>query len=68
MDVEFVDDIALYLEGPLENLSQAAKMLDTFCKGLGALINWNKFVAFWTREGPHCAWYPSLEFNGFLTM
>jgi hypothetical protein len=35
----FADDIALYLQGTHDNMERTQKVLDIFCKALGAKIN-----------------------------
>jgi hypothetical protein len=38
----FADDTALYLQGSRANMERTQKVLNIFCKALGAKVNWNK--------------------------
>ena len=63
MDVQFVDDTRLNWEGNLDNLKKADNALMVFCKIPGALIIWNKSVAFWIGNDSQLQWFPNLEFR-----
>jgi hypothetical protein len=63
LDAEFANDTGLYLDGNLENLSRVENALEIFCQGSGALINWNKSVAFWVSSEPIPSWSPSPHFK-----
>ncbi len=49
-DQTFADDTALYLRGTRENMERTQKVLDNFCKALGAKVNWNKSCAIWASK------------------
>jgi hypothetical protein len=40
----FANDTALYLQGTRDNMERTQKVLDIFCKALGAKINWHKMA------------------------
>ena len=46
VDCEFADDTTLYVQEQLENLYRIQKVLEKFCLGSGARLNWNKTVEF----------------------
>ena len=46
VECEFADDTTLYVQGALENLYRIQKVLEKFCLGSGARLNWNKTVEF----------------------
>jgi hypothetical protein len=52
-------------EGSSEKISRVAETLDAknLSKDSGALIDWNKSVAFQTGEGPRPSCYLALEFR-----
>ena len=52
-EVEFADDTTIYLQGDLDNFQKTEMSLTTFYKASGALVNWNKSMAFWVgNEDP----------------
>ena len=46
MDVEFADDIAMYLDEHEDNLAYFQSALETFCDASTAKINWHKSCGF----------------------
>lgn len=53
LDAKFADDTSLYLQGHEANLIRAEGAIETFCTASGALINWQKTIAFWISESPN---------------
>jgi hypothetical protein len=46
----FANDTVFYLHGMRDNMERTQKVLDIFCKALGAKINWNKLCAIWASK------------------
>ena len=60
LDAEFADDMALYVDGEIGNLSREQDVLQVFSDATGASLNWNKSIRLWVGEGTQPAWYPGL--------
>ncbi len=63
LDSEFADDTAMYVHGTMANLKRVQAMLERFCLGSGARLNWSKTVAFWVSENPLPSWLPHPGFR-----
>ena len=63
LDIEFVDDTAVYLQGDLENVQKLESGLDIFCKRSNAMINWHKSCAIWLCHEAHPTWHPNPAFK-----
>ena len=66
MDVEFVDDTSLYLNGQLTNLQKISTTQQTFCTTSFASINCNKSVGIWVAQDSTPQWCPHLDFRWIL--
>ena len=64
VDVEFVDDTSLYLDGQNNNLQKMYTAVQTFCMASGASINWNKSVGFLVSSNSTTPqWSPHPDFR-----
>ena len=63
LDSEFADDTAMYVHGTVANLKRVQAMLERFCLGSGARLNWSKTMAFWVSENPLPTWSLHLGFR-----
>ena len=64
VDVEFVDDTSLYLDGQINNLQKMYTVVQTFCMASGASINWNKSVGFFVSSNSTTPqWSPHPDFR-----
>jgi hypothetical protein len=48
----FADDANLLLQGSEQNLDAAIQVLNLFCQGSGAVVNWRKTVGIWASRRP----------------
>ena len=62
LDIEFVDDNIIYLEGGVENLKHLESGVSLFCERSNAIINWHKSCAIWLSNEPHPTWHPHPSF------
>ena len=63
VDIEFVDDTTLYVDGEIGNLSWVQNALQVFSDATGASLNWNKSVGLWVGAQTHPVWYPGPAFR-----
>ena len=63
MDVEFVDDTTLYVDGEISNLGRVQNALQVFSDATGASLNWNKSVSLWVGVETQLEWYPGPAFR-----
>ena len=62
LDIEFADDIAIYMQQDVENLKKLESGLSLFCKRSNGMINWHKSCAIWLYDEAHHAWHPHPNF------
>jgi hypothetical protein len=48
----FADNANLLIQGSEQNLDTAIQVLNCFCQGSGAAINWKKIVGIWVSRRP----------------
>ena len=60
MDIKFVDDTTVSMQGGVKNLKKLKSGLSLFCKRSNAMINRHKSFSTWVSNESHPAWHPHL--------
>ena len=56
LDIEFVDDIVVYMQGDMENRKKLESGLSLFSERSNTMINWHKSCAIWLYDDSHPTW------------